>query len=62
MSHSLDIAKINENSVSQDGVSAIINNALPNLVGMPRETLKQILADLGIKEKAIKMRTAQIWH
>lgn len=62
MSHSLDIAKINQNSLSQEGVSAILNNALPNLVGMPRETLKQVLADLGIKEKAIKMRSAQIWH
>lgn len=66
MSHTLDIAKINENSatpnLAQDGLATILSTPLPNLVGMPRETLKQILADLGVKEKAIKMRSAQIWH
>lgn len=67
MSHTLDIAKLNENAttpdnIGEDGTNTIQETSLPSLVGMPRETLKQALADLGVKEKAIKMRCAQIWH
>ncbi|MCJ8324086.1 MAG: 23S rRNA (adenine(2503)-C(2))-methyltransferase RlmN [Rhizobiales bacterium] len=83
MSHTLDIAKINANATTQNGVlgaavaettpensaeatpeatEAATKTTLPNLVGMPREALKTILSELGIADKAIKMRTAQIWH
>ncbi|MGL1922422.1 MAG: 23S rRNA (adenine(2503)-C(2))-methyltransferase RlmN [Hyphomicrobiales bacterium] len=46
----------------QDGTADLQETTLPSLIGMPREVLKQALADLGVKEKAIKMRSAQIWH
>ena len=36
--------------------------ALPNLIGQTRDQLATALADLGIKEKQIKMRSGQIWQ
>ncbi|NRA86095.1 MAG: 23S rRNA (adenine(2503)-C(2))-methyltransferase RlmN [Rhizobiales bacterium] len=65
MSHTLDITKTNINSVIPqiaDITPKLDDDFLPNLVGMPREALKVALAEIGVKEKAIKMRTAQIWH
>ncbi len=43
-------------------MSEFNNIPLPSLVGMPREALKQVLLDVGVADKAIKMRCAQIWH
>ena len=36
--------------------------AQPSLVGMPRATLAQALAELGVPENQRRMRVQQIWH
>ncbi len=33
-----------------------------DLIGMPREQLRQVLADAGLDAKAAKLRAKQIWH
>ncbi len=65
MPQSLDISKSNPNATIPDAtlnIAPALNPAKPSLVGMPRETLKAVLAEIGVKDKAIKMRSAQIWH
>jgi 23S rRNA (adenine2503-C2)-methyltransferase len=37
-------------------------DVLPNLIGLRREALSAALGEVGIPEKQIKMRTAQIWQ
>jgi len=39
-----------------------VDGALPNLIGLMRPALSQALVDIGIPQKQIKMRTAQIWQ
>ena len=34
----------------------------PNLVGLSRENLAAQLLELGVPERALKMRTGQVWH
>ena len=37
-------------------------DAKPSLLGMTREELGQALAEAGVEERQIRMRTAQLWH
>ena len=37
-------------------------DAKPSLLGMTREELGQALADVGVEDRQIRMRTAQLWH
>jgi 23S rRNA (adenine2503-C2)-methyltransferase len=39
-----------------------IAGPLPSLVGLPREELKARLLALGVPERELRMRAAQIWH
>src|SRR5690349_17838781 len=36
--------------------------AQPSLIGMPRATLAQALAEVGVPERQQRMRVQQIWH
>ena len=38
------------------------SDALPNLIGLTRDQLTHALQNIGIKEKQVKMRHAQIWQ
>ncbi|MDK9695148.1 MAG: 23S rRNA (adenine(2503)-C(2))-methyltransferase RlmN [Siculibacillus sp.] len=43
-------------------VAVATRDAKPSLVGLTREKLAEALREIGIEERQIRMRVAQIWH
>jgi 23S rRNA (adenine2503-C2)-methyltransferase len=78
MATALDIAKLNPNAASlavndaarltgiektaELNVVAGAAQGRPSLVGLTREELKDKLAGIGVPERELKMRVAQLWH
>ena len=74
MATALDIAKLNPDAAPlalREGAGAAAIEkapeltaaaAAPSLVGLTREELKDRLAAIGVPERELKMRVAQLWH
>jgi 23S rRNA (adenine2503-C2)-methyltransferase len=74
MATALDIAKLNPNAaplaLREGAGTAAIEKAPeltaaaaePSLVGLTRDELKDRLAAIGVPERELKMRVAQLWH
>jgi 23S rRNA (adenine2503-C2)-methyltransferase len=74
MATALDIAKLNPNAAPlalREGAGAAAIEkapeltaaaAAPSLAGLTREELKDRLAAIGVPERELKMRVAQLWH
>ncbi len=64
MTISLDIAKHNSNAgpVSSASATGQSIDARPSLVGMTRQQLGEALSAVGVPDKQIRMRVAQLWH
>jgi 23S rRNA (adenine2503-C2)-methyltransferase len=72
MATALDIAKRNPNAVALDARLAGIEKTAeltapaaasgrPSLLGLTRDELKDRLAEIGVPERELKMRVAQLW-
>ncbi|MEP3277901.1 MAG: 23S rRNA (adenine(2503)-C(2))-methyltransferase RlmN [Stappiaceae bacterium] len=64
MTISLDIAKHNPNAgeVASGSQATVVYDERPSLVGMTREQLGEALEAVGVPDKQIRMRVAQLWH
>ncbi|MBW8638516.1 23S rRNA (adenine(2503)-C(2))-methyltransferase RlmN [Hoeflea sp. WL0058] len=49
-------------SLSPQATPLHVNDNRPSLIGMSREELGAALADAGVKERQVRMRTQQLWH
>jgi len=48
--------------VKEAQVAVATRDAKPSLVGLTREKLAEALREIGIEERQIRMRVAQLWH
>ncbi|AXS42269.1 23S rRNA (adenine(2503)-C(2))-methyltransferase RlmN [Breoghania sp. L-A4] len=60
MAVSLDIS--HGNAAPAIGVAPAVTPAKPSLVGMSREELGDALRAVGVADKQVRMRVAQLWH
>ena len=64
MNHALNIAGGNPNAtrIDADGTAAAETAALPSLVGLTRDQLREAAIACGVDEKKAKMRADQLWR
>jgi len=49
-------------SLLEHPVAPVSADARPSLAGMSRDELTAVLRDVGVEDKALRMRTAQLWN